>query len=551
MVILIKIIQFVLCLSILIIVHEFGHFFFARLFKMRVDKFYMFFNAYGSIVKAKKINGKWKVKWFSRNDKSTRIKLDENGEEVRDKKGRKQTEQIPANELSDDNWNKYPETTEWGLGWLPFGGYCKINGMIDESMDKEHLKQPEQPYEFRAKPAWQRLLVMIGGVLFNIILAILIYWGILFTWGEDYIANRDVKNGIVCSSLAQEIGFRNGDRILTLDGNTVERFGDITINIIRDRVKNVEVERDGEKVIVPISDTCISKILKNREFISPRIQFIVSNIQKESPAQKAGFEENDRVIAIGSQHVEYFDEIAPLLNAHASLYFQQLISVYRPILLQLQAEIVQKLSLKAKSTDTVHDSQTVYIKVLQSFQYLHNYLLHNTQPLDITIVRNNDTLVLATEISKNGTIGVGFHESALKITHLSYGFFEAMPAGINKGIEAIKDYIKDLGLIFSPKTKAYESVGSFLAIGNIFPDKWDWEKFWKLTALLSIMLAVINILPIPALDGGHTVFILYEIIFRRKPSDKVLEYAQMVGFFILLCLMVFALRNDIINFILK
>lgn len=488
---LIKIMQFVLSLSILVIVHELGHFFFARLFKMRVDKFYMFFNPYGSIVKAKKINGKWKVRWFSRNDKSTRTKLDENGVEVRDKKGKIQTELIPINELPDDNWNKYPETTEWGFGWLPFGGYCKINGMIDESMNTEQLKQPEQPWEFRAKPAWQRLFVMIGGVLFNIILAIVIYWGMLFTWGENYIANSDVKNGISCSQLAKEIGFKNGDKILKLDGNVIENFDDIQIKLIRNRVKNVEIERDGEKVIITVQDTFVSKILKDREFISPRMQFIVSDLAEESPAQKAGFEKNDKVIAINSQAVEYFDEAAPLLYENKS------------------------------------------------------------QTVDITILRGDDTLILPTQISEFGKIGVGLYDPTLKPTHISYGFFEALPAGINKGFKGIKDYIKDLGLIFSPKTEAYKSVGSFIAIGNIFPSLWDWEKFWKLTALLSIMLAVINILPIPALDGGHTMFVLYEIIFRRKPSDKFLEYSQMVGFAILLCLMIFALGNDIMNFVLK
>ena len=489
--ILIKIPQLFLSLSILIIVHELGHFFFARLFKMRVDKFYMFFNAYGTIVKFKKINGKWKVKWFSRNEKSTRKKLDENGIEVRDKKGRTETELIPLNELPDDNWNKYPETTEWGLGWLAIGGYCKISGMIDESMNTEQMKQPAQPWEFRAKPAWQRLFVMIGGVVFNIILAIAIYWGVLFTWGEDYIANRDVKNGISCSPFAKEIGFKNGDKILKLDGDTIEKFDDIQIKLIRNRVKNVEVERNGEKITISIPDTCISGILKDREFISPRMKFIVSDFSQESPAQKAGFAKNDKIIAINSQAVEYFDDVTPLLHENKS------------------------------------------------------------KTVDIKILRGNDTLVLPTTISEYGKIGVGLRDATLKSTHLSYGFFDALPAGINKGVNGVKDYLKDLGLIFSPKTEAYKSVGSFIAIGNIFPSLWDWEKFWKLTALLSIMLAVINILPIPVLDGGHTMFVLYEMIFRRKPSDKFLEYAQMVGFAILICLMIFAMRNDIVNFILK
>ncbi|MDR3227708.1 MAG: RIP metalloprotease RseP [Prevotellaceae bacterium] len=489
--ILIKILQLILSLSILVLVHEFGHFFFARLFKMRVDKFYMFFNAYGYIVKFKKINGKWAIRWFSRNDKSTRKKLDENGVEVLDKKRRTETELIPLAELPDDNWNKYPETTEWGLGWLPLGGYCKINGMIDESMDKEQMKLPAQPHEFRAKPAWQRLFVMIGGVLFNVILAIIIYWGILFTWGDNYLANRDVKNGVYCSPLAKEIGFENGDKILSLDGDTIEKFNNIQIKIIRKRVKNVEVERNGEKIIIPVADTFLSKILKDKEFLSARMRFIISNVQDESAAQKAGLQKNDRVIAINSQNVNYFDEGSRILSENKS--------------------------------------KTVEIKIL----------------------RNNDTLVFETAVSEQGKIGVGLSDSLLKSTHISYGFFEALPAGISKGFNGIKDYVTDLGLIFSPTVKAGDSVGSFISIGNIFPSLWDWERFWQLTALLSIMLAVINILPIPALDGGHTVFVLYEIIFRRKPSDKFLESAQMVGMILLLALMLFALGNDIIKFVIK
>jgi regulator of sigma E protease len=489
--ILTKILQFILSLSILVIVHELGHFFFARLFKMRVDKFYLFINAYCSIVRFKKINGKWRIKWFARNDKSMRKKLDANGNEVLDKKGRPEIELIPLEELPDDNWNKYPETTEWGTGWLPLGGYCKINGMIDESMDTLKMKQPPKPWEFRSKPAWQRLLAMIGGVMFNIILAILIYWGILFTWGDNYIANKDVKNGISCSQLAKETGFRNGDKIISLDGKPVEKFDDIQIKIIRDRIKNVEVERNGEKIIVNIDDTCISKILKDKEFINPRMKFIVSGVEKESAAQKSGMQKDDRIIAMNSHDMEYFDEISHFLSENKQ------------------------------------------------------------QTAEITLVRNSDTLVLPVDIPESGKIGVFLSDSSLKYTHLSYGFFEALPAGINKGFSGIKNYIKDLGLMFSPKTKAYESVGSVIAIGNIFPSMWNWEKFWRLTALLSIMLAVLNILPIPALDGGHAVFAVYEIIFRRKPSDKFLEKAQVAGLLILLCLMAFALGNDIINFVIK
>ncbi|MDR2126290.1 MAG: RIP metalloprotease RseP [Prevotellaceae bacterium] len=489
--ILIKIVQFILCISILVIVHEFGHFFFARLFKMRVDKFYLFANPYISIVRFKIINGKWKTKWFSRNDKSIRKKLDANGVAVLNAKGRSEIELIPLAELPDTNWYKYPDTTEWGVGWLPVGGYCKISGMIDESMDKEQMKQPPKAWEFRSKPAWQRLLVMIGGVLFNVIFAILIFWGILFTWGEDYLAVKDAKYGISCSQLAKETGFRNGDKIISLDGNPVEKFNEIQIKIIRDRVKTVEVERNGEKVNIRIEDTCISKILKDKDFFNPRIKFTVSEVHEGSTAYRAGLQKNDRIIAINSQNMEYYDEIAPFLAEN-------------------------KL-------------QTIQIK----------------------LVRNTDTVVVAAEVSEAGKLGIGISDTTLKSTHLSYGFFEALPAGINKGINEIKNYVKDLGLMLSPETKAYKSVGSVIAIGNIFPSMWIWQRFWQLTALLSIMLAVINILPVPALDGGHAVFAIYEIIFRRKPSDKFLENAQIVGLLLLLCLMALALSNDIFNFVLK
>jgi regulator of sigma E protease len=489
--ILTKILQFILSISILVIVHEFGHFFFARLFKMRVDKFYLFANPYGSIVRFKKINGKWTIKWFARNNKSMRKKLDENGNEVLDKKGRPEVELIPLEDMSDNNWNKYPETTEWGIGWLPIGGYCKINGMIDESMEFEKIKQEPQPYEFRSKPAWQRLLSLTGGVIFNVIFAILVYWGMLFTWGENYLANRDVINGISCSALAKELGFNNGDKILKLDGDTVDNFRSIHTKIIRDRVQNVEVERNGKPITVTIPDTCIGNILKDKNFISPRIRFLINSFAENSSALKAGMHKDDKVIAINSQKVEYFDEVASILSENKS------------------------------------------------------------KTVEIQVVRNNDTLALATDVSEEGKIGIDIYDSTLKTTHVSYGFFKALPAGINKGINGIQDYIKDLGLIFSPEVKAYESVGSFIAIGNIFPSSWDWERFWQLTALLSIMLAVLNILPIPALDGGHTVFIIYEIIFRRKPSDKFLMNAQMVGLIILLFIMLLAFSNDIMNFVIK
>nr|NQU89239.1 RIP metalloprotease RseP [Bacteroidota bacterium] len=383
--------------------------------------------------------------------------------------------------------------TEYGLGWLPLGGYVKISGMIDESMDREQLKKAPEPWEFRSKPAWQRLIIMLGGVMVNILLAIFIYIFMLSLWGEQYIPTSEVKYGITTDSLAYEMGLQNGDKILSVDGRNVEAFHKIVAEIIIEEAKTVQVNRDGKIVNIEIPKGFLNKLVhhRNAEFIGIRIPFYVGEFSKDSPAEAAGMLENDRIIGLGNNPASYFDE------------FRDQIKHY-----------------KGKTADVV-------------------------------VVRDVDTLSFPVEVSDDGFIGV-FAQSPVTFFNLkekNYSFFEAIPAGTVKAYKGVENYLKQLKLLFSSEVKAYESVGGFITIGSIFPSTWDWQAFWGLTAFLSIMLAILNILPIPALDGGHVLFLLYEIIARRKPSDKFLEYAQVVGMVLLFGLLIFANGNDIVRLV--
>lgn len=436
MVILIRIFQVVLALSILVLVHEFGHFLFARIFKIRVEKFYLFFDAWFSLFKFKPKNS----------------------------------------------------DTEYGIGWLPLGGYCKISGMIDESMDKEAMKEEPKPWEYRSKPAWQRLFVIAGGVLFNFILAILIYAGILYTWGEEYIKNSDVTTGIYANELAQEIGFRNGDRILSFDGVATDKFQDLQIDLVRMQAKEAKVLRNGDTVTIAIDPAYIPSILNTPGMFDYGIPFVALQIPDTSINYNSGIQAGDRILAMNGENTELFLEVQDFLKKHKG------------------------------------DSVVA------------------------TIARGNEIALIPMAIDTAGQLQVVINLSASEfytITTIKYSLLGSIPAGCNKAATTVGNYLKELKLIFSPKTEAYKSVGSFIAIGKIFPATWDWFKFWSITAFLSVMLAVLNILPIPALDGGHIMFTLYEMITRRKPSDKFLEYAQMVGMFLLLGLMVLAFGNDI------
>ncbi|HLO90346.1 MAG TPA: RIP metalloprotease RseP [Lentimicrobium sp.] len=438
--IVIKAAQLLLSLSILVIFHEFGHFLAAKIFKTRVEKFYLFFNPWFSLFKFKK------------------------GE------------------------------TEYGMGWLPLGGYVKISGMIDESMDKEQMSQPAQPWEFRSKPSWQRLIIMLGGVTVNILLAFAIYIGLLWVWGEQYLPTSEVRYGIVADSVAEQMGFRDGDKILTIDNEYVEDFNKIPGKIILDHAKTVQVERDGQPFNIIIPAGSIAKLLKHQApgFLTPRMPFYVGEFMKDSPLEKAGSKKGDRLIGVNDTLLPYFDQYAGVLDKFPG------------------------------------------------------------KPVQIKAIRGNDTINFPVTLTENAKIGVRPEfEKLFKIKEHDYNLLTAIPAGFTRTWKQMGNYLKQLKLLFMPDVKAYESVGGFISIGNIFPAEWDWAAFWSLTAFLSIMLAILNVLPIPALDGGHVLFLLYEIITGRKPSDKFLEYAQIVGMILLFGLLILANGNDIMKLFRK
>ena len=437
-----KTLQVILALGILILVHEFGHFFFAKIFGIRVDKFYLFFDAWG--VKLFSTKSKWFLKICPKAAQ----------------------------------WE-----TEYGIGWLPLGGYCKICGMIDESMDTEALKSEPQPWEFRTKPAWQRLFVMAGGVLFNFILAIFVYIGILATWGESYISN-DGKQ-IYVNELASDMGFRSGDHIISFDEYEPQDFGMLQADLAREMAQKAVVLRGCDTVDIYIDQSRIGDILKTPGMFDLALPFVVDSIPAGSVNYGAELASGDRIIAVAGETTEFVQDAWPLLEAGAG------------------------------------------------------------SAIDVTVLRGADTLAMALQVDTTGRLGILLTQP--EVSNKEYGFLSAIPAGFSKTFSTIGGYIKDLKLVFTPSTEAYKSVGSFISIGQIFPATWDWFRFMNILALLSIMLGVMNLLPIPALDGGHIVFTLYEIITRRKPSDKFLEVMQIIGMILIFGLMILAFGNDIIK----
>jgi len=439
MVILIKAAQLLLSLSLLVIVHEFGHFIFARIFKTRVEKFYLFFNPWFSLFKMKKGD------------------------------------------------------TEYGIGWLPLGGYVKIAGMIDESMDKEAMKLPPQPWEFRSKPSGQRLLIMLGGVLFNVLLAFFIYSMTLMAWGDKYLPTQNLKYGIICDTLALNMGLQHGDKILTVDNKTVEDFHDVVPKLIYDGAKTIQIDRAGQKLDINIPADFVKQYIQKKSFIYFAYPFVISDFNKGYPAKDAGLQVNDRIVGINGKDLPYFDQFV--------------------------------MEIKSFAGDSVI----------------------------INVDRNGEKLAFPLLVPKDGRIGAFATDpkSFFEMKEVKYGFFASFPAGVKKGVQTIKSYLKDLKLIFSPDTKAYESLGGFIAIGKIFPSVWNWQVFWNMTAFLSIMLAVLNILPIPALDGGHVFFLGFEIITGKKPNERFMEIAQIVGMILLLALVLYANGNDIIKLFQK
>ena len=438
--ILIKVVQFFMSLSLLVAIHEFGHYLAARIFKIRVEKFYIFFDPWFSLFK-------WK-----------------RGE------------------------------TEYGVGWLPLGGYVKIAGMIDESMDLEQMQAPVQPWEFRAKPAWQRFIVMIAGVTMNVLLAMIIYSGIRYVSGESYMANDDVKWGYVFNDTAKAMGFQDGDKVVSIDGNAIDDVNDIRAQLLLTKdARTVVVNRGGEQVEFTIPFESLLEMRRNRQYedlYTLRIPFIVDSLASES-AQAAGLQVGDEVVACNGEQVDVPTMTDLLQNRYKG--------------------------------DTV----------------------------TLSVLRSGAISELRVPVNTDGKIGVLLKSDIFQPRTRTFTLLEAVPAGVSMVGETISEYWQQLKLIFQPKTKMYEELGGFIAIGNIFPSEWDWLRFWSMTAFLSVMLAVLNILPIPGLDGGHALFTLWEMLTGRKASDKFLEIMQYIGFALLLALVIYANGNDIYRLFTK
>lgn len=427
--------QFILSFSILVVLHELGHFLPAKWFGCRVEKFYLFFNP-----------------WFSL-------------------------------------WKKKKGETEYGLGWIPFGGYVKIAGMIDESMDKEQMKLPPEPWEFRSKPAWQRLIIMIGGVVVNILLAIIIFIGITWVWGDEQLPIKNLKYGVAVDTLAKSIGLQDGDNIVGMDGKTIENFGTIESELVLTEAKKLQVERYGKIIDISIPSEFIKSIVKQKKFtgmLLPRYPVIVDSVSKSATITQGELRKGDTLIAVNGKAFTYYHEFD---------------------------------KLKKEKADSI---------------------------VVLSAIRGRDTVEIKALVNSKGSIGF-FQKGPFEILGTitkKYSFVASIPIGVTRCVETLDRYITGLKQLFTGKVNASDSLGSVISIGNTFPGVWDWERFWTLTGIFSIVLAFMNILPIPALDGGHALFTLYEMISGRKPGDKFMEYAQMAGMILLMGLMAYALGLD-------
>lgn len=471
--------------AILVIIHEFGHFFFARIFGVKVEKFYIFFDPWTEIFK-------WKPgKYFGFFGKTKKIKGSSEDSEDTQKGSTQETAQDKPRKKG--FWND----TEYGIGWLPLGGYCKISGMIDESMDTEQMKQPAKEWEFRAKPAWQRLLIMVAGVLFNFLLAILIYAGLVYATGEKYVPFNEAKMGMMYSGEAKKIGFRDGDIPLLADGKPLGTPAEARMEMVQ--ASTVGVLRGNDTVNIRIPEKFIFTLDREAKSDTATIAFMayrfparITQVVNGEGAAKAGLKAGDEIIAIDSVRV-------PALN-----------------------------------------------------DFLAALPGHNGQTVDVTFARREgnrtDTLTKAVTLSSNSKMGIRLEvdpSAFYKSKEIRYGLLESIPRGIEMGTDKLTSYAKSMKQVFTKE--GAESIGGFGAIGSIFPERWDWIAFWNIAAFLSVALAFMNILPIPALDGGHVMFLLYEVIFRRKPSDKFMEWAQMIGMGLLILLLVYANGMDIVR----
>ncbi len=470
---LIRAAQLILCLSILIVLHEGGHFTMAKLFGIRVEKFFLFFDYKFNLFSTYS-------RWWRRLRGKKPLEKDENG--------------------------NYPyQGTEYGIGWIPLGGYVKIAGMIDESMDREQMKQPPQPWEFRTKPAWQRLLVMLAGVIVNFLVALIIYSMILFVWGSSYIPIRDMKMGFTYNEQAQAIGFRQGDIPVSADGET---FRDYNTDVLRSisNAHQVNVLRQGREVTINMPEggqSLLEMLQGDRPFIAPYLPSVIDTVLPDSPASKTGISRGDRILSFNGHPIDSWTD-----------YDEQIHILSR--------------SLEGATTNDSLRKRTVSIVVQKA--------------------ANPDTLKILLNSELQMGIGKTYALRYYKPVNKEYGLLESIPAGFSYGVNVFCGYVSDLKYLFTKE--GAKSVGSFGAIGSMFPASWDWQRFWELTAFISIILAFMNVLPIPALDGGHALFLLLEIVFRRKFSLKFQERAQMIGMFLLLALMIYAIGNDIFRFLL-
>jgi regulator of sigma E protease len=433
----IQILQFILSLSLLVILHELGHFLPAIAFKTRVEKFYLFFDPWFSLVK-KKIGG-----------------------------------------------------TEYGIGWLPLGGYVKIAGMVDESMDTEQMKQPAQPWEFRSKPAWQRLVILLGGVTVNFIVAIVIYAGMMAYYGDTYVSNDSLKDGVWVNDLGEELGLQTGDRITAVDGKEIARFNDVNIEILLGSGKEMTVVRGSESLQIPITAAFVKSAIENKTpWMFPRVPYYVKAFTEDSPAMAAGLELGDKITGLNGHAMPYFDQFLDSVPAHAG----------QAVTLQYEREGVAG--------------------------------------------------EIAFTVSDSGRMGVYWQDDVANLfplTTVKYSGFSAVTQGWHQATSKLSFYVRQVKLMFQPETGAYKEAGGFITIMQQYPTEWDWQRFWNFTAFLSLALGFLNVLPIPALDGGHAVFVLIEMVTGKAPSTKVLEVAQMIGFFLLLGLLLLVNGNDIVK----